>query len=71
MDAAESDVAGGVAGPVCLAGGWAVAVAVGGCAQVGAALDDEPVVLAGRGVRAAAGRPGAGLVVLAGAGLVR
>ena len=34
LDAAEADVAGGVSGAVSLASGGAVAVAVGGCAQV-------------------------------------
>ena len=34
LDAAESDVTGGVARPVCLAGARAIAVAVGGRAQV-------------------------------------
>src|SRR5215469_18468208 len=56
---------------MCLAGRRAVAVAVGGRAQVRAALDDEPVVLADGGARRAAGRTGAGLAGLAGAGLAR
>jgi len=34
LDAAESDVAGGVAGAVSLAGGGTVPLAVGGCAQM-------------------------------------